>query len=121
MFQILDGGSSTNACSDTFSGETAFSEPETLAMANYYATIADKINVQFSFHSYGQYLLTPYGFTGAPAPANNAHLQQIAAATASAIQATYGTRYTYGNSAQVLCKFRNLAISLNTINERLNL
>ncbi|KXJ75390.1 hypothetical protein RP20_CCG011861 [Aedes albopictus] len=97
-----NGGSSTNACSDTFSGETAFSEPETLAMANYYATIADKINVQFSFHSYGQYLLTPYGFTGAPAPANNAHLQQIAAATASAIQATYGTRYTYGNSAQVL-------------------
>ncbi|XP_065072624.1 zinc carboxypeptidase-like [Ochlerotatus camptorhynchus] len=97
-----NGGSSTNACSDTFSGATPFSEPETLAMANYYATIADKIDVQFSFHSYGQYLLTPYGFTGAPQPSNNADLQQIAAKTAAAIQATYGTRYTYGNSAQVL-------------------
>lgn len=111
QIKLLDGGASTNACSDTFSGPTAFSEPETLAMANYYATVADKIDVQFSFHSYGQYLLTPFGFTGAPAPANNADLQQIAARTASAIQATYGTTYTYGNSAQLLCKFLRHALN----------
>ncbi|XP_055547222.1 zinc carboxypeptidase-like [Wyeomyia smithii] len=97
-----NGGSSTNACSDTYSGPTAFSEPETEKMAEYYGTIASRINVQFSFHSYGQYLLTPYGFTGAPAPDNNADLQQIAQITAAAIRETHGTVYTYGNSAQVL-------------------
>ncbi|XP_053692246.1 zinc carboxypeptidase A 1-like [Sabethes cyaneus] len=97
-----NGGSSTNACSDTFSGPEPFSEPETAHMAAYYGTIADRINVQFSFHSYGQYLLTPFGFTNAPLPSNNADLQQIAAKTAAAIRETHGTVYTYGNSAQVL-------------------
>uniref|UniRef100_A0A8D8I4H9 Zinc carboxypeptidase A 1 n=1 Tax=Culex pipiens TaxID=7175 RepID=A0A8D8I4H9_CULPI len=96
------GGASTIACSDTFSGPTPFSEPETRAMADYYATIADKINVQFSFHSFGQYLLTPFGFTNAPLPANQADLQQIAAKTVDAIRATHGTQYTFGNSAQLL-------------------
>ncbi|KFB45620.1 zinc carboxypeptidase [Anopheles sinensis] len=98
----MNGGASSVPCSDTFAGPAPFSEPETKAMADYYATIADKINIQFSFHSYGQYLLTPFGFSGAPQPSNNADLQQIATVTAAAIQATFGTRYTFGNSASVL-------------------
>ncbi|XP_058814852.1 zinc carboxypeptidase-like [Topomyia yanbarensis] len=97
-----NGGASTNACSDTFSGPTPFSEPETAAMSQYYATIADKINVQFSFHSFGQYLLTPFGFNNSPTPSNNVDLQQIAAKTVEAIRATHGTVYTFGNSAQLL-------------------
>ncbi|XP_058449258.1 uncharacterized protein LOC131429226 [Malaya genurostris] len=96
------GGSSSNACSDTFAGPNAFSEPETAAMSEYYKTIAENIKLQFSFHSYGQYLLTPYGYQGSPTPSNNDDLQQIATKTAAAIQATYGTNYTYGNSAEVL-------------------
>ncbi|XP_053673303.1 zinc carboxypeptidase-like [Anopheles nili] len=98
----MNGGASSVPCSDTFAGLAPFSEPETKAMADYYATIANNLNIQFSFHSYGQYLLTPFGYSGAPLPSNNADLQQIAAVTAAAIQATYGTRYTYGNSASVL-------------------
>ncbi|XP_052864272.1 zinc carboxypeptidase A 1-like [Anopheles cruzii] len=100
--QWMNGGASSVPCSDTFAGTAPFSEPETRAMANYYATIASHINIQFSFHSYGQYLLTPFGYSGAPRPSNDADLQRIATVTAAAIQATHGTRYTYGNSAQVL-------------------
>ncbi|XP_058059273.1 zinc carboxypeptidase-like [Anopheles bellator] len=100
--QWMNGGASSVPCSDTFAGTAPFSEPETRAMANYYATIASNINIQFSFHSYGQYLLTPFGYSGAPRPSNDADLQRIATVTAAAIQATHGTRYTYGNSAQVL-------------------
>uniref|UniRef100_A0A182PLQ5 Zinc carboxypeptidase A 1 n=1 Tax=Anopheles epiroticus TaxID=199890 RepID=A0A182PLQ5_9DIPT len=101
-YKWMNGGASSVPCSDTFAGLTAFSEPETRAMADYYATIADKIKIQFSFHSYGQYLLTPFGYSGAPLPANDADLQRIARVTATAIEATYGTRYTFGNSATTL-------------------
>jgi hypothetical protein len=57
------GGSSKNACTDTYSGPTAFSEKETKALMDFYETIASKTDVYISFHSAAELLLYPMGHT----------------------------------------------------------
>lgn len=60
----LATGASSNPCSDTFAGPRAWSEPETEQLATYLSTLASRVNIYLSFHSYGQYMLFPYGHTG---------------------------------------------------------
>lgn len=68
----MQGGASNQACSDTFGGTAAFSEPETRAIANFYASIASKAKIYVSLHAFGQYLLLPYGHTSAQSHNHNA-------------------------------------------------
>lgn len=58
-------GASTSPCSDTYAGPSAFSEPETTAINNYIGQVAYHTDVYLSFHSYGHYLLFPYGHSRA--------------------------------------------------------
>lgn len=51
---IAEGGASSIPCTDTFAGPYAFSEIETQTLSNYYSSIADKITLYLSFHSYGK-------------------------------------------------------------------
>lgn len=60
---ILAGGSSSNACSETHAGSSAFSEIETKSLSEYLKSISDKFFAYISFHSYSQLLLFPYGHT----------------------------------------------------------
>lgn len=57
-------GASSNPCSDTFAGPRAWSEPETEQLADYLRNLTSTVNIYISFHSYGQYMLFPYGHTG---------------------------------------------------------
>lgn len=59
-------GASSNPCSETFAGPKAWSEPETEQLAAYLRGIASEIKLYLAFHSYGQYLLFPYGHTFEP-------------------------------------------------------
>ncbi|XP_017853984.2 zinc carboxypeptidase [Drosophila busckii] len=97
-----NGGASDNPCSETFAGAAPWSEPETKALSDYVTSIKDKFNVYLSFHSYGQWLLTPYGHTMV-LPPNYDHLQDIGAAFAGAIKSLpYATEYVHGSTATVL-------------------
>lgn len=58
-----DLGASKAPCSDTYAGPYAFSESETAAVNDYFASIQDRFDVYLSFHSYGHVLLCPYGTT----------------------------------------------------------
>lgn len=60
---MANNGASSNPCSETFAGPTPFSEPETVALANFIRQHSSKIKIYLSFHSYGQYILFPYGHT----------------------------------------------------------
>ena len=53
------GGSSTDPSSDTYRGTAPFSEPETSALKNFLAT--KNISCTLNYHSYGNYLIYPYG------------------------------------------------------------
>lgn len=56
-------GTSASPCAQTYRGATAFSEPETAAIRSYVTKLGGKYLRGFiSFHSYGQYILFPWGY-----------------------------------------------------------
>lgn len=100
-----NNGASSNPCSETFAGAEPWSEPETKALSEYLTSIKDKFSVYISFHSYGQWLLSPYGHVKDEYPPNYDHLQEIGSAFTAAIKnLVYGTEYVRGSTASVLCK-----------------
>lgn len=84
------GGSSGNACSDTYRGPSPASEPEVQAVQNYLRAIfpdqradplpspapADATGVYIDIHSYSELVLWPWGFTSTVAP-NGPALQTL--------------------------------------------
>lgn len=54
-------GASANPCSDTHAGPSAFSEPETQALRNWFSANGDNVKLYLTFHSYGEMMLYPWG------------------------------------------------------------
>lgn len=103
---MVNNGASSNPCSETYAGPTPFSEPEADALAKYVTSIKDKINIYLSFHSYGQYLLSPYGHTKEEFPENYDDILAIGKEFHDAIAGLpYKTEYRYGSTSTVLCKY----------------
>lgn len=61
-----DEGASRSPCSDTYAGPNAFSEPETTAIENYMLAHPGAFDIFLSFHSYGHWILHPWGTTVQP-------------------------------------------------------
>jgi len=92
------GGSSGNACADTYRGPSAASEPETQAVQSYISRLwrdrrgpgrddgapADTGGIHLDIHSHGRLLLWPWGSNGTPS-ANDRQL------------ATLGRKFAYWN------------------------
>ncbi|EDW63368.1 zinc carboxypeptidase A 1 [Drosophila virilis] len=95
-FHWNEVGASSDPCSDTYAGPSAFSEIETFSLSNYIASIKDKIQLYVSFHAYSQYLLYPYGHTG-DLPDNVKDFQQVFDASIAGVAQRYDTKYTGGN------------------------
>lgn len=98
-----NNGASSNPCAETYAGTHAFSEPEIKALANYVASIKERLNILLAFHSYSQVLLSPYGWTKT-LPKNYEHLMAVAKAYSDAVEKLpYKTKYTYGTSSDAMC------------------
>lgn len=74
---------------------------ETRNLIAFATKYASRIKLYLSYHSYGNYLLYPWGYVNSAAP-NGAELQALGNAAAAAIQAYSGTRYTVGPSSTTL-------------------
>ncbi|XP_074038606.1 zinc carboxypeptidase [Leptinotarsa decemlineata] len=57
------GGAGRDPCGETYPGPKAFSEREISTLSQYISSIASKLKVFISFHSYSQIVLLPYGHT----------------------------------------------------------
>lgn len=55
-------GASRQPCAETFAGTGAFSEPESNALKNFMSTSAANFEAWLTFHSYGQFILYPWGY-----------------------------------------------------------
>lgn len=55
-------GASKRPCAETFGGTGPFSEPETMALRDFMDNTAVKFYAYLTFHSYGQYILYPWGY-----------------------------------------------------------
>ncbi|KAI1285364.1 Carboxypeptidase B [Halotydeus destructor] len=94
-------GSSGNPCSQTYAGTHYHSEAEILALTNKVSTIADRIRMFISLHSYSQIFLLPYGYTDEIPPEYD-ELERVAIQGAEALKARRGTEYRIGSSARIL-------------------
>ena len=61
-----DNGSSGNPGSPTYRGPAPFSEPETEAIRDLY--LSRDFAAGITYHSYSQYVMSPWGYTTAPPP-----------------------------------------------------
>lgn len=55
-------GASRQPCSEIFAGSKAFSEPESRAQKKFFEESGVRFDAFLTFHSYGQYILYPWGY-----------------------------------------------------------
>uniref|UniRef100_A0A336MCF7 Zinc carboxypeptidase A 1 n=1 Tax=Culicoides sonorensis TaxID=179676 RepID=A0A336MCF7_CULSO len=100
-YSWMQGGSSSDPCSDTYAGPEPFSEFETRAISEFFETVKDRVEMYLSFHSYSQLLMYPYAHTQDPINNQQDHIK-LSTAGAKALEELYGTKYTAGNAQTVL-------------------
>ncbi|RWS29793.1 carboxypeptidase B-like protein [Leptotrombidium deliense] len=93
-------GASSDPCSETYRGTSAFSEPEAKAFRDYAMSLR-RVVASFHMHSYGQMILFPLGYTKRKHPRFNL-LNSLGKNAVTSIRQTRGTKYTYGQSSVVL-------------------
>jgi len=89
-------GASKTPGSETYCGPKAFSEPEAKHMADLVATRKGRIAAYFSFHSYSELWMYPYGYQ-TKKPANAARLDELSKIGVNAINKAHGLTFKYGN------------------------
>lgn len=94
-------GSSEDPCSVEYSGITALSEPESMALSNVMRMNQGNIVSYISLHAYGQLWMYPWGYTLKP-PSDLTDLYRLASRATSAIRNHSGRQYVVGPSSQVL-------------------
>ncbi|XP_055840786.1 carboxypeptidase B-like [Episyrphus balteatus] len=100
-FHWGETGASNYACAETYRGPKAFSEPETEALKKVLESFEGNCKMYLSLHSYGNYLLYPWGYESTLPPTWQ-DLDEISMAGANAIKNATGTEYTVGSSTNVL-------------------
>ncbi|XP_062127695.1 uncharacterized protein LOC133840056 [Drosophila sulfurigaster albostrigata] len=97
-------GASDNPCAETYAGPSAESDLEISQLTSYIDNqIPDgTIKIYISLHSYGQYVLSPWGHTAEEFPEHYPQMMAVAKGFADALVRRYGTVFTYGSSATTL-------------------
>ncbi|KAL6709267.1 hypothetical protein ACN47E_001674 [Coniothyrium glycines] len=102
-----EGGSTPDPCGQTYRGLAPGDTPENQAVDSLSARVAAQgrgIRSFVDFHSYGQLILTPYGYTCDPLPESLPRMLQVAGGTARAMEAasTRNSTYEFGPGCQIL-------------------
>ena len=100
-FHWSEPGASGNACAESFHGTNAFSEVESRISRDILQEIKGNCKFFLSLHSYGNYLLYPWGYT-TDLPENAKELEQVAKAGAQAMHKATGVNYTVGSISNTL-------------------
>ena len=62
-FNYDQEGASNHPCEEDYRGESAFSEPETIAIKDFIKSVeGQKIKIAFNYHSFGNILIFPFNF-----------------------------------------------------------
>jgi len=93
FWNSINGGSATNGNSDTYRGDSAFSEAETQAMRYLHETY--EIKTAVNFHSFSNLIVTPVSYSGINPPDEKAYHYFCA-------HHTKETRYPFGRDVQMV-------------------
>ncbi|KAI8924129.1 hypothetical protein BC831DRAFT_436652 [Entophlyctis helioformis] len=96
------GGSSTNPCSDAYMGPSAFSAPESLAMAQYVQSQAPNVLTYIDFHAFSQLWMYPYGAVCDELPVGHEAMDRVGKAGAKALKAVHKTSFQVGPICDVI-------------------
>ncbi|MBE0570766.1 MAG: immune inhibitor A [Ignavibacteriaceae bacterium] len=88
-----NSGSSPDPCSETYRGASAFSEPESQAIRDF--AILNNYNTHFNMHTYGGYILYPWGYIDAETPDSLTYREFAALLTSF-------SGYAFGSGGQLL-------------------
>ncbi|XP_071478539.1 carboxypeptidase B-like [Diadema antillarum] len=96
-------GASPNSCSELYYGPSPLSEPEHIGVTDFLLEqqATNGVKLFMDFHSYGQYWLYPWGYTGTRLiehEEDRAYLDNLAQAARDAIKATHNMDYFVGES-----------------------
>jgi len=94
-------GSTPNKCSETYRGESAFSEPESQGQRDYLNPMKEKIDAFLTFHSYSQYILYPYSWQNPVPPKNQEELEEVGNKMKDAIFDVHGKTYVMGQTISI--------------------
>lgn len=89
-----DNGSSGSGSSEVYRGTAPFSEPETAVMRDH-VLATPGIAIALDVHTYGQYLLSPWGYTATP-PAALPFFNKYGKIMQAAIKSVHNKTFTYG-------------------------
>ncbi|KRZ90588.1 Carboxypeptidase B [Trichinella sp. T8] len=92
-FKWNQQGGSQDPCQETYSGRSAFSEPETQAIERFILQRADQLGAFVTLHSYSQIWMYPYGNQRYSYPKDVHDLREVALAACQSLYNVYGTRY----------------------------
>lgn len=99
-----DEGASANPCAQDYRGPFEFSESESRAVRDYVTSLKGNLSLYMSLHSFGQYLLLPYGAGPLLVSAQHDELMAAGSVFRDAIYKKSGQIYRVGSSKQLLCK-----------------
>lgn len=100
-FHWHEAGSSDNSCAENYHGPKAFSEVESRISRDIMQELKENCKFFLTLHSYGNYLLYPWGYSN-DLPENWKEMEQVAQAGAQAIKMATGTEYTVGSTSNTL-------------------
>ncbi|XP_033229172.1 carboxypeptidase B-like [Belonocnema kinseyi] len=95
-------GRSRHPCHITYAGKAPFSELESQHLRDFFLSKNGTIKIYLTLHSFGKYLLYPWGYTPAEVPENEDVLLKLGVIAAVKLKALYGTEYKIGSAARIL-------------------
>ncbi|CAH8618245.1 unnamed protein product [Schistosoma rodhaini] len=98
----VGNGASPHSCSDTYRGSEAASELETQSIIKKLNSLQKQIILYLSLHSFGQYILTPFGFSRYSYPPYYQKLMSMGKKVKQMIQNRHGYVYQVGSSSELL-------------------
>lgn len=102
-FHWHEVGSSDNSCAEDYHGRSAFSEKESQVSRDIMQSLKGNCKFFLSLHSYGNYLLYPWGYSN-DLPVNWKDMKEVAQAGAEAMKKATGVHYTVGSTSNTLYK-----------------
>ncbi|XP_066953173.1 carboxypeptidase B-like [Macrobrachium rosenbergii] len=95
-------GTSTDPCNEEYRGPSAFSEPESRALRDAMLPLNGRVKAYITFHSYGQYILYPWGYSTDVTHPLTASMNKAGRVMAKQIKSKNQATYTVGNAAATL-------------------
>ena len=100
-FHWSEAGSSENSCAENHHGPKAFSEVESRISRDVMMEIKDNCKFFLTLHSYGHWLLYPWGYSN-DLPENWKDQEEVAQAGKIAMNQATGVNYTVGSTSNTL-------------------